>query len=160
MSESKCSGWLPSIPDTDVDRDGTCCGNCHRSSGDRCRSFHSGSCAICCSECNFNICDTLLRIKHYNKDFQDMYFTVDRIIWSSRLFLVDRSTFLLFMFIKTDACAIFMASGPVFSTGNVARIIRFPMTADAPRPFITDSPNRDQCLSDRLIPSLPVMIKF
>ena len=48
------------------------------------------------------------------KDIQDMYFTVDRIIGSSWIFLVNCSSFLLFMFIKTDGCPIFMASCSIF----------------------------------------------
>ena len=48
------------------------------------------------------------------KDIQDMYFTVDRIFWSSWIFLVDCSPVLLFMFIETDGCAVFMASWSLF----------------------------------------------
>ena len=52
------------------------------------------------------------------KIFRICILVVDRIIGSSRIFLVDRSAFLLFMCIETDGCTVFMASCPVFSKGN------------------------------------------
>ena len=43
------------------------------------------------------------------------------LLGSTRIFLIHRSSFLLFMFTKTDGCTVFMACRSVFSESNASR---------------------------------------
>ena len=59
-------------------------------------------------------------------------------------FLSSRSSFLLFMFIKTDGCTVFMACCSVFSKGNASRSYQIS--------------NDCRCTYDRSLPTLQIEI--
>ena len=133
-----------SYADTDVDRDGTCCSDCYWTSSDRRWSFHPGSCFVCGGKCHFHILNSLLRIKPYDKNFQSLYSVVDRILGAPGFFLSIAVLFYYLCALKPMGVPYLWPAVPFFPQAMLRVLIRFPMTADAPRPFITDSPDRDR----------------
>ena len=121
-----------SYADTDVDRDGICCSDRHWTSCDRCWSFHPGSCFICGCKCHFHICNTLLRIKHYDKNFQSVYSVVDSILGAPGFFLSIAVLFYYLCALRPMGVPYLWPAVPFFPQAMLRVLIRFPMTADAP----------------------------